>query len=299
MDLLRSWAFALGFSLFTIAWVCIVLWGVQRLWPRGAKPSKAETWKAAKFWAVFLIADAVILGTFRHLDQEITPLFDLKAGIGMLPWWAALFVGPIGFLIIYDFFNYWMHRAQHKWFWRQHRIHHSITHLSAFNGYFHPTEPLFRLVSIYVPLTVLFGYGGAGWTVAMSMLTTAHGYYVHSPTALNFGPLRAVFVDNAFHRVHHSVETQHFDKNFGAFTTLWDRLFGTAYFPAKDEWPDTGVWDYPEAETLRAYVSLGGRGRAEVTEDSGGLSGVCTSERINAVASCAVNESGQRLGAYR
>ena len=25
------------------------------------------------------------------------------------------------------------------------------------------------------------------------------------------------------------------------FFTIWDQLFGTAYFPAKDEWPDTGV----------------------------------------------------------
>lgn len=257
MGVLHEWGHALSLSGVTVAWCCVALWGIERLWPRGERPNTQELLKAGKFWIVLLLADAVIVGSFRYFKPGITPLFDLRAELNELPYWLVVVLGPFVFFFIYDFFNYWMHRAQHKWFWKQHRIHHSIKHLSAFNGYFHPTEPVFRLLAIYIPMAVLFGYGAAGWTIAIKMLNDVQGFYVHSPTRFNYGPLRTVMVDNVFHRVHHSIEHRHFDKNFGAFTTLWDRLFGTAYWPAKDEWPDTGVWDFAEVETVRDYVAMG------------------------------------------
>jgi sterol desaturase/sphingolipid hydroxylase (fatty acid hydroxylase superfamily) len=66
--------------------------------------------------------------------------------------------------------------------------------------------------------------------------------------------LRRIIADNRFHRIHHSVEPQHFGKNFGAGTSLWDQLFGTAYFPAADEWPATGLSDQREANTVSEYL---------------------------------------------
>jgi hypothetical protein len=71
---------------------------------------------------------------------------------------------------------------------------------------------------------------------------------------MNLGPLGRYFMDNRLHRIHHSIEPQHFDKNFGLFTTLWDSLFGTAYFPARDEWPDTGVPDFPEPASMTEFL---------------------------------------------
>jgi sterol desaturase/sphingolipid hydroxylase (fatty acid hydroxylase superfamily) len=50
------------------------------------------------------------------------------------------------------------------------------------------------------------------------------------------------------------VEPRHFDKNFGIFTTLWDSVFGTAYFPAKDEWPQAGVADFPEPQSVVEFL---------------------------------------------
>ena len=68
------------------------------------------------------------------------------------------------------------------------------------------------------------------------------------------GDLGRVIADNRFHRIHHSVEPDHFDKNFGAGTSLWDQLFGTAYFPKENEWPATGLPDQREVRTLRGYL---------------------------------------------
>jgi sterol desaturase/sphingolipid hydroxylase (fatty acid hydroxylase superfamily) len=36
--------------------------------------------------------------------------------------------------------------------------------------------------------------------------------------------------------------------------TLWDHLFGTAYVPREDEWPDTGVENFPEPATVSQYL---------------------------------------------
>ena len=43
-----------------------------------------------------------------------------------------------------------------------------------------------------------------------------------------------------YHRIHHSIEPRHQDKNFGVLLTVWDRLFGTMN-RNYDEYPATGV----------------------------------------------------------
>ena len=43
------------------------------------------------------------------------------------------------------------------------------------------------------------------------------------------------------HHIHHSYLTQHWDKNFAAVTSIFDRLFGTLYIPVKDEYTPWGL----------------------------------------------------------
>ena len=62
-----------------------------------------------------------------------------------------------------------------------------------------------------------------------------------------------MIADNRFHRIHHSIQPQHFDKNFGAGTSLWDQLFGTAYFPAARVAGDRLV-DQPEVRSIQRYL---------------------------------------------
>jgi sterol desaturase/sphingolipid hydroxylase (fatty acid hydroxylase superfamily) len=69
----------------------------------------------------------------------------------------------------------------------------------------------------------------------------------------NVGRAWRVLADNRFHRIHHSLEREHWDKNFGVVMTIWDQLFGTSYFPAPEEWPAVGVHDRPEPANLIDY----------------------------------------------
>jgi sterol desaturase/sphingolipid hydroxylase (fatty acid hydroxylase superfamily) len=175
----------------------------------------------------------------------VRPLFVLNVPDGG---WQAIAIGVGAALVVavaHDFFFYWFHRAQHAFLWRWHAVHHSVRDLNAVNSYHHISEPLLETLLIQAPLTLLIG--NAGPVLPFVALTLwLHVVWIHSPTRATLGPLRAVLVDNRFHRIHHSLEERHFDKNFGAFTTVWDRLFGTCHMPAKDEWPDVGLDDRPQ-----------------------------------------------------
>jgi sterol desaturase/sphingolipid hydroxylase (fatty acid hydroxylase superfamily) len=66
------------------------------------------------------------------------------------------------------------------------------------------------------------------------------GYYIHSSVRLSYGPLNYLIVTPQNHRLHHSIEPEHIDRNFGERLAIWDWIFGTLY---KDfsVYPDTGV----------------------------------------------------------
>jgi sterol desaturase/sphingolipid hydroxylase (fatty acid hydroxylase superfamily) len=171
----------------------------------------------------------------------VRPLFVLQVPEG--GGWAAIGIGVGAALVgavAHDFFFYWCHRAQHRFLWRWHKVHHSVRHLNAVNSYHHITEPLLEMLLIQAPLTLLIGNVGPALPF-VALTLWLHVVWIHSPTRATLGPLRAVLVDNRFHRIHHSLEERHFDRNFGAFTTVWDRMFGTCHMPEKDEWPDVGL----------------------------------------------------------
>jgi sterol desaturase/sphingolipid hydroxylase (fatty acid hydroxylase superfamily) len=165
-------------------------------------------------------------------------------------------LATFGIACITDFFYYWLHRAQHRfaWLWRFHRVHHSITDLNATNSYHHVAEDLFQFVAITIPMSFLLGVqtGPVPW-IAIVVLRT-HSFFIHSNARINIGPLRYLVSDNYIHRIHHSTEGNHLNRNFATSTPLWDVIFGTAYFPKKGEWPSVGLHDFNEPKTAWAFL---------------------------------------------
>src|SRR5262249_29882919 len=142
-----------------------------------------------------------------------------------------------------DFFYYWFHRLQHsnKFLWRFHAEHHSLEEMSAFYSYHHFTEDIFKISFITIPTNLVFSFYQRYFPWLWALLIAGQSLYVHSSTRLNLGWFRYIVPDNRFHRIHHSKERQHFDKNFGVGSALWDIIFGTVHYPGKDEWPDVGL----------------------------------------------------------
>ena len=259
MAIVQTWAAnAYAVSLSTIS-IAAIMWCVERLFPRETV-SFASQVRSLTFWIFAGLGTATAITFYGYLHQFLQPhpLFIIPLNrwlAGSSLHWSVYIVGPLLGIILYDFFGYWLHRAQHKWLWRLHSIHHSIEELSGINSYFHWTEQFFRIAFISLPAAYLVGIDTVKTVFAIEALVALQGYYLHSPNRLHLGPiLRRVVADNRFHRVHHSVEPHHFDKNFGAGTSIWDQLFGTAYFPAKDEWPRVGVADQREATSISDFL---------------------------------------------
>ena len=243
--------------------VCAAYGLLEWLLPR----RKANSWRsylrAARFVAASVLINTIVLALAEHLVQSLhlrpLAIVDLR-GLTESPWLPQRVAGWIAaafaISLIGNVFYYWLHRAQHRVqvLWRQHSVHHSIREMSAASSYHHFTEDILQFVFVVVPMSILLGVesGPVPWIVLA--ITATHSYFIHSSTRLHLGWLRYVIGDNRFHRLHHSLEPKHFNKNFGTSTPLWDVLFGTAYFPSKDEWPEVGLEGVSEPETVKEYL---------------------------------------------
>lgn len=188
------------------------------------------------------------------IDHFLSPLLTrnlLGWTVTNQPWWVVGFVTFV-YLAVFDFFYYWFHRAQHRWplLWRYHRFHHADPNISASSTIRHHwLEEVLRYFVLGIPVIVLFGQPDRTlpW---LGMLIGIYGMFIHWNVKLPLGPLSLVIVGPQYHRIHHSLKKEHFDKNFAVFFPFWDRLFSTTCLPHKGEYAETGVQDGGSANGL-------------------------------------------------
>jgi sterol desaturase/sphingolipid hydroxylase (fatty acid hydroxylase superfamily) len=216
--------------------------------------------------AVFNALGAALGGLLAWILQQCWHTVGLSPFIVPLYDWLSRF--PFGwafyFLAIYlavDFLTYWRHRAEHRFFWPIHVVHHSPRELHAANDIGHPLQVIPDLLLVWFPLS-LIQLHGPGTPVAVTLLSALLSVYIHSPIDIHFGPLRRLIVDNRFHRIHHSTEPQHIDHNFGIGLSIWDWVFGTAHWPEKGEWPSVGVDGVPPPRSVTDFLLFPFRGSA-------------------------------------
>lgn len=243
--LLKSLVGYVSFASF----LCLLFAG-ELAFPRGQLPTLAERWKAIQFGLIFIPAFII----FGMLAAQLLAAIGARPLINLRP--LPIIVAGLVFFLSYDFLYYWFHRAEHAfpWLWRIHAVHHSNEHLSAGFGYHHLAEAPLRAVLVAIPFGLLIG-GGAG-SAFLAFILMMHGHYIHSSSRVNFGPVAWLIADNRVHRIHHSLEPQHFGKNFGAATLLWDWLFGTAHFPRPHEWPGVGLAGIKEPQSISNYLLM-------------------------------------------
>ncbi len=246
------------------AGACLLYLLPELLLPR-TRNSLQSYLRATTFLVVAIAINTVVLkameGSTGFLDVKPLAFLDLRplTESDSLPLRiAGWLIAALGIAMVGNVFYYWMHRAQHRfgWMWRFHKVHHSITEMSATASYHHVAEDLFQFAAVTMPLSVLLGVasGPVPWLVIV--LANTHSYFIHTSARLNIGPLRYLICDNRFHRIHHSREAHHINHNFGTSTPLWDVLFGTAYFPRDGEWPAVGLDDTPEPRTVRDFLMM-------------------------------------------
>ena len=134
-------------------------------------------------------------------------------------------------IVVMDFVIYFQHILMHAIpvLWRLHRVHHADLDYDFTTGVrFHPLE---IIVSMLIKFAAILMLGPPVIAVlifevilnAMSMFN--HGN-VKLPAFLD-RTLRLLIVTPDMHRIHHSVEEDESNRNFGFNLSLWDRFFGT------------------------------------------------------------------------
>ena len=173
---------------------------------------------------VNIMSKGMIIAFYLYLYQF--RLFDFSV-------FGSIWIEILLTLLAIDFIYYWFHRTSHhvRFFWAIHMNHHSSEEMNFlvalrqawFNPFFRvPFFFVLPLIGFNPLLTLIVGAASTLWAVIQ-----------HTKMIGKLGPLEWIFVTPSAHRVHHGVNDEYMDKNFGNLFIIWDRMFGT-YQPEED-----------------------------------------------------------------
>ena len=208
-----------------------------------------ESWRHYRFGIAFFVANAFVLGIVAPTINYFTASGIKAFGFGLIDL-RSLGLGGVGgsalavlvSTFILDFFYYWFHRAFHRsrLLWQMHLLHHSdenMNMLTAQRGHF--LETVLQPAFIAIPMAVLFKLPPIQIGL-LSLIPYGYLFFVHANIRIGFGPLWWLVISPDYHRIHHSIEPQHRDRNFTNWFPIWDILFGTVWRPRPGERPATG-----------------------------------------------------------
>ncbi len=205
-----------------------------------------------------------------HLDSSLAPWLP---GVTDTAWFAFL-----AYLVVFDFVDYWLHRAQHQfgWWWALHSLHHSQRQMTMWSdNRNHLLDDLLRDI-VFVVLARMIGVA-PGQFVAIVALTQLVESLSHANLRLSFGTIgERLLVSPRFHRLHHSIGLGHESNgrgslgghNFAVLFPIWDVVFRTANFEPRydptgirDQLPEAGGRDYGKgfwSQQWRGLLRLAG-----------------------------------------
>ena len=133
----------------------------------------------------------------------------------------------IAFLAL-DFAGYWVHRLAHtvNFFWNNHIVHHSSEEFNLACALRQSISVYFRIYAFLLIPAALFGVPQQVIAVVAPLHLFAQFWY-HTQHINKMGWLEYIIVTPAHHRVHHAINPEYLDKNYGQVFIFWDRMFGT------------------------------------------------------------------------
>jgi sterol desaturase/sphingolipid hydroxylase (fatty acid hydroxylase superfamily) len=182
--------------------------------------------------------------TWLEVLANLSPLIPVIVTAGMVSAFVIwLFSGVAGFavaklpvnvwtilgaIVLVDFMYYWDHRFGHRVraLWAvSHSVHHSsplfnqttALRISFVDGFISPWY--------YTPV-ILIGFDPFLVASAFGMVL-AYQQWIHTETIGKLGWFDVIMNSPSNHRVHHGVQVQYLDKNYGGIFMIWDHLFGT------------------------------------------------------------------------
>jgi alkylglycerol monooxygenase len=154
---------------------------------------------------------------------------------------SSIVVYIIAFFAL-DFAGYWVHRIQHvtNFFWNGHIVHHSS---EEFNLACALRQSISSVVRIFIVFLLPAALLGVPWAVigVVAPLHLFAQFWYHTQHINKMGVLEKVIVTPSHHRVHHAINAEYIDKNYGQIFIFWDKWFGTYQEELPDVPPVYGI----------------------------------------------------------
>lgn len=246
-------------AFFAGIFMLMALW--ELVFPRRSlTASKVRRW-TSNLGLVFL--NTLILRLMFPAAAVGVALFAAHHGWGLLNYFHI--PNPLAIVLsvmALDLVIYFQHVLVHAvpTLWRLHRVHHADLDFDVTTGSrFHPIEIILSMLIKSCAIVVL-GAPAAG-VVIFEVVLNATAMFNHGNVRLPLGidrALRLFVVTPDMHRVHHSVEDNETNSNFGFNLSLWDRLFGTYIDqPRAGHLGMTiGIHQYREPREVSSLVSM-------------------------------------------
>lgn len=141
-----------------------------------------------------------------------------------------------------DFAGYWIHRMEHtiNVFWNRHIIHHSSEEFNLSCALRQSISEVFSFVGIFLLPAAVIGVPVEVIAIIAPIQLFAQFWY-HTRLINKMGVMEYIIVTPSHHRVHHAINAEYIDKNYGQIFIIWDKLFGTFQPELKEVPPVYGV----------------------------------------------------------
>lgn len=140
---------------------------------------------------------------------------------------ATVLLYIIAFIAL-DLTGYLVHRIDHEFnfFWNAHIIHHSSEDFNLACALRQSISTFVRLFTIFLLPAALLGIPTQVIAVVAPLHLFAQFWY-HTQHIDRMGWLEKIIVTPSHHRVHHAINPEYLDKNYGQIFIFWDKWFGT------------------------------------------------------------------------
>jgi sterol desaturase/sphingolipid hydroxylase (fatty acid hydroxylase superfamily) len=231
---------------------------LERIWPVCGLPGRAAIFNVA-----YMIAATFIQGVISPLVLAGTAIVvsTLGGGLVILPAEGfGLIPAALAYIVTLDLLEYLFHRAQHAIpaLWAMHSLHHSdpAMNVSTTSRHFW-LEQAIKSFTIYLAVSLIFAASPV--IIFIYAVVSYYNFFSHMNLRVGFG--RFVLLNSPQnHRIHHSPQLLHRDKNFAGLFPIFDLLGGTQYMPAADEYPATGLDDGDCPVNLAEAIAWPARG---------------------------------------
>ncbi|SDA89777.1 Sterol desaturase/sphingolipid hydroxylase, fatty acid hydroxylase superfamily [Algoriphagus alkaliphilus] len=139
--------------------------------------------------------------------------------------------------IALDFAGYWTHRISHEYnlFWNNHIIHHSSEEFNLACALRQSISSIVKIFGIFLIPAAILGVPPQVIAIVAPLHLFAQFWY-HTQHIKRMGFLEKIIVTPSHHRVHHAINPEYLDKNYGQIFIIWDKIFNT-YQEEKEEIP--------------------------------------------------------------